>query len=58
MLIIDRYDGGGSTRRSGGVVYFGGGTDLQSASNITDSVSQMFRYISKENGGVETGDDT
>jgi ribulose 1,5-bisphosphate synthetase/thiazole synthase len=24
VLVVDRYDGGGSTRRSGGVVYFGG----------------------------------
>ena len=54
VLIIDRYDGGGSTRRSGGVIYFGGGTDLQRASKVGDTLDLMFDYVSSENGGVSS----
>ena len=37
---------GGSSAMSGGVVYAGGGTALQKALKIEDSVEQMYRFIS------------
>lgn len=36
---------GGSSAMSGGVVYAGGGTALQNALKIDDSVEQMYRFI-------------
>lgn len=36
---------GGSSAMSGGVVYAGGGTALQKALKIADSVEQMYRFI-------------
>ena len=37
---------GGSSAMSGGVVYAGGGTALQKALNVEDSVEQMYRFLS------------
>ncbi len=37
---------GGSSAMSGGVVYAGGGTALQKALKVEDSVEQMYRFIS------------
>ena len=37
---------GGSSAMSGGVVYAGGGTALQKALGVQDSVEQMYRFIS------------
>ncbi len=36
---------GGSSAMSGGVVYAGGGTALQKALKVEDSVEQMYRFI-------------
>jgi 3-oxo-5alpha-steroid 4-dehydrogenase len=36
---------GGSSAMSGGVIYAGGGTALQKALKVTDSVEQMYRFI-------------
>jgi 3-oxo-5alpha-steroid 4-dehydrogenase len=36
---------GGSSVMSGGVIYAGGGTALQKALKVTDSVEQMYRFI-------------
>ncbi|MDE0951527.1 MAG: FAD-dependent oxidoreductase [Halioglobus sp.] len=38
---------GGSSSMSGGVVYAGGGTALQKALNVSDSVEQMYRFLSQ-----------
>uniref|UniRef100_A0A7S2RYX0 FAD-dependent oxidoreductase 2 FAD-binding domain-containing protein n=1 Tax=Mucochytrium quahogii TaxID=96639 RepID=A0A7S2RYX0_9STRA len=51
VLLIDRFDGGGSTRRSGGIYYAGGGTRMQKQLGIDDDVDNMFEYIKEENGG-------
>lgn len=51
VLLIDRFDGGGSTRRSGGIYYAGGGTRAQREAGVEDSVENMFAYIKQENGG-------
>ena len=52
VLLIDRFDGGGSTRRSGGIYYAGAGTRAQREAGVEDSVEQMFRYLKKENDGA------
>jgi len=37
VLVLDRFDGGGATALSGGVVYAGGGTPQQRAAGVGDS---------------------
>ena len=51
ILLTDRFEGGGATSRSGGIVYFGGGTDVQKKLGLNDDVENMYRYLK-----VETGD--
>lgn len=41
---------GGSSAMSGGVVYAGGGTALQKALKVDDSVEQMYRFIATVGG--------
>ncbi len=45
VLVLDRFDGGGATALSGGVVYAGGGTPQQRAAGVSDSAEAMFRYL-------------
>ncbi|SDS08103.1 FAD-binding protein [Pseudomonas oryzae] len=52
VLALDAYDGGGSTAMNGGVVYAGGGTAIQRAAGVEDSVDDMFRYLRLETQGV------
>lgn len=52
VLLVDRFEGGGSTRRSGGIYYAGGGTRAQKEAGVEDSVDNMFEYIRYENGGA------
>jgi 3-oxo-5alpha-steroid 4-dehydrogenase len=52
VLLVDRFDGGGSTRRSGGIIYAGGGTRAQHDAGIVDSPTNMYNYIRQENGGI------
>ena len=48
VIAVDRYEGGGATNMSGGVVYQGGGTQYQKANGFEDTPEQMFRYLKKE----------
>ncbi len=50
VLVVDRFDGGGATARSGGVVYAGGGTRQQKALGYADTPDAMFRYLRNETG--------
>ncbi|MFX8668498.1 FAD-dependent oxidoreductase, partial [Acinetobacter baumannii] len=50
VLVVDRFDGGGATARSGGVVYAGGGTRQQKALGYSDTPDAMFRYLRNETG--------
>jgi 3-oxo-5alpha-steroid 4-dehydrogenase len=50
VLILDRFTGGGTTAVSGGVVYAGGGTSVQRAAGVSDSVSAMHDYLVEEVG--------
>jgi 3-oxo-5alpha-steroid 4-dehydrogenase len=52
VLLVDRFTGGGSTKRSGGVLYAGGGTRAQKEVGIEDDPENMFRYVRQENGGA------
>lgn len=48
VLIVERFDGGGSTANSGGVYYAGGGTRFQQEAGVTDRPDEMFKYLSQE----------
>jgi len=50
VLALDRYEGGGTSTISGGVVYAGGGTSIQRRAGIEDSPDQMYAYLEKEVG--------
>jgi 3-oxo-5alpha-steroid 4-dehydrogenase len=52
VLVLDRFDGGGASERSGGSVYVGGGTDTQAAAGFADDPDRMFRYLQAETGGA------
>ncbi|TAM12665.1 MAG: FAD-binding protein [Nevskiaceae bacterium] len=50
VLAADRFDGGGATAMSGGVVYAGGGTAQQKAAGYEDTPAAMFNYLRQETG--------
>jgi len=50
VMIADRFMGGGATCMSGGVVYLGGGTELQKAAGYEDTPEEYFKYLSLETG--------
>ncbi|MHA5048187.1 FAD-binding protein [Streptomyces sp. SD15] len=52
VLVLERSYGGGSTAHSGGVVYAGGGTDVQQSAGVSDSPKEMFAYLKQESQGV------
>lgn len=45
MAVIDRFNGGGSTKISGGIVYAGGGISIQQEAGVEDSPENMFNYL-------------
>ncbi len=45
-------DSGGSTRLSSAEIYMGGGTRVQKACGIEDSVEDMFRFLMASNGPI------
>lgn len=49
-LILERFDGGGASARSGGVVYAGGGTPHQKKHGYDDTPEEMFKYLRQETG--------
>ncbi|KAA1194197.1 FAD-binding protein [Pseudohalioglobus sediminis] len=56
VAVIDRFNGGGSTRISGGIYYAGGGTGIQQQAGVEDSPDNMFRYLRHETGGAVSAD--
>lgn len=48
VAFIDRFQGGGTTARSGSVLYAGGGTSLQKKLGVQDDPDTMFRYLQHE----------
>ncbi len=52
VLVIDRFEGGGASALSGGVVYAGGGTPYQREAGFADTPEAMFDYLRREVNGV------
>ncbi len=52
VVAIDRFEGGGATVASGGVIYAGGGTSIQKAADVEDDVDNMFNYLKMETGNI------
>ena len=52
VLVMDRFDGGGASTLSGGVVYAGGGTPYQQEAGFSDTPEAMARYLAKEVQGA------
>lgn len=50
VLVIERFEGGGSTGNSGGVIYAGGGTRYQKDAGVEDTPENMFNYLKQECG--------
>ncbi|UCH28682.1 MAG: FAD-binding protein [Myxococcales bacterium] len=48
VIVVDRFEGGGATAISGGIVYAGGGTHIQREAGVEDTVDNMYRYLSME----------
>ncbi|OBA89275.1 23S rRNA methyltransferase [Mycolicibacterium mucogenicum] len=50
VLAIDRFNGGGATQVSGGIIYAGGGTWVQQQAGIDDTADAMYEYLHAEVG--------
>ena len=45
VIAIDRFEGGGATKASGGVIYAGGGTATQKEADVEDTPENMYNYL-------------
>lgn len=54
VIAVDRFEGGGATSASGGVIYAGGGTPMQKEAGIEDTPENMFNYLKMEVGEIIT----
>lgn len=52
VIAIDRFEGGGATKASGGVIYAGGGTSTQIEAEVEDTPENMFNYLKLETEGI------
>ncbi|MDA8707746.1 FAD-binding protein [Hellea sp.] len=52
VIAIDRFEGGGATKASGGVIYAGGGTSTQKEAGVEDTPENMFNYLKLETEGI------
>lgn len=52
VTALDRFEGGGATKASGGVVYLGGGTATQRAAGVEDTPENMLAYLRQEVGDI------
>lgn len=48
VIVLERFQGGGATRLSGGVLYAGGGTHIQREAGVEDDVENLFKYLELE----------
>jgi 3-oxo-5alpha-steroid 4-dehydrogenase len=48
VLAIDRFNGGGTTALSGGIIYAGGGTSVQREAGVEDTPEWMLNYLTRE----------
>jgi 3-oxo-5alpha-steroid 4-dehydrogenase len=51
VILVDKFEGGGATALSGGVVY-AGATRFQKEAGFDDTTDEMFKYLSLEVGGI------
>jgi len=52
VVAIDRGEGGGASKLSGGIVYMGGGTRAQKEAGVEDSPENMANYLAFEAGNI------
>jgi 3-oxo-5alpha-steroid 4-dehydrogenase len=52
VIVAERFEGGGASVKSGGVVYAGGGTRYQVAAGYADTPEAMADYLRQETGDV------
>lgn len=50
VIAVDRANGGGATAISGGIIYAGGGTSVQTEAGVHDTAEQMLDYLRLEVG--------
>ncbi|MCB9439886.1 MAG: FAD-binding protein [Mycolicibacterium sp.] len=50
VLVVDRFNGGGATAISGGIIYAGGGTSVQRTAGVHDTADGMLTYLRAEVG--------
>jgi 3-oxo-5alpha-steroid 4-dehydrogenase len=50
VLALDRFNGGGATAISGGIIYAGSGTAVQRSAGVTDTPEAMLAYLRHEVG--------
>lgn len=55
VLALDRFDGGGATAYSGGIIY-AGATAIQRAAGVEDDADEMARYLALEVGNTVSSD--
>ena len=48
VAVLDRFEGGGATAISGGIVYAGGGTHIQQEAGVSDTIDDMLSYLRLE----------
>lgn len=52
VIAIDRGEGGGASKLSGGVIYLGGGTKAQREAGVEDDPENMANYLEFETGNI------
>lgn len=56
VIAINRGEGGGASRLSGGVLYMGGGTRAQKEAGVDDTPENMANYLTYETGNIVRAD--
>lgn len=52
VMVLERFNGGGATKISGGVIYCGGGTQYQKSAGFDDTPENMAAYLEMEAEGI------
>jgi len=52
VIATDRFECGGATKASGGVIYAGGGTSTQKEAGVEDTPENMYNYLKLETQGI------
>ncbi|MCP2299099.1 3-oxo-5alpha-steroid 4-dehydrogenase [Nocardia amikacinitolerans] len=54
VVVLERFNGGGASALSGGIIYAGGGTSVQREAGVRDTPEQMLAYLEREVGTAVT----